>query len=386
MSRGVKDLRDLICVSRLTIRGSDEECYSDDDGRLSHTSNSTCVSSGSDQPDSRVCSAESDRPILKTPDSGFGTNGNSQESLKSSIDGDQAGLERKPHPPVAQKPIAGARRKKKKKKRNPGILPPAHELPKATPLPPVNIKSQSDTPPSSEDEEAHVVLPTTKPTPDPFKNGNFDGLLVYMDPNMVSECLENANKTVSDLTNWIHTGENYVHFAHFWLTDFLDKNKLDIFQLEYSILSDQLQLSFASGRDSGKVKQQHLNSFLNAVLKEYPGKLLSSKGAHLFLNYLDLLTSERHDAYRKLLSDVRCSTRNKQYAQWILAVRAFALVSIWTAVVNFFRRLQGTVRPNTAEFVNLSAIGKVTDHNQNRIYHAIRYINVYLMFFFKPLS
>lgn len=31
MSRGVRDLRDLICVSRLTVRDSDEEVISDDE-------------------------------------------------------------------------------------------------------------------------------------------------------------------------------------------------------------------------------------------------------------------------------------------------------------------------------------------------------------------
>lgn len=53
---------------------------------------------------------------------------------------------------------------------------------------------------------------------------------------------------------------------------------------------------------------------------------MSSKGAHLFLDYLDVLTSERATAYRRLLSDVKCGTKVKQYAQWLLAIRSFSLV------------------------------------------------------------
>jgi hypothetical protein len=40
-----------------------------------------------------------------------------------------------------------------------------------------------------------------------------------------------------------------------------------------------------------------------------------------------------------MLSDVKCSTRNKQYAQWLLATRSFAIVSCWSAIVNFYRNL-----------------------------------------------
>ena len=70
--------------------------------------------------------------------------------------------------------------------------------------------------------------------------------------------------------------------------------------------------------------------------------MLGAKGASLFLDYLDVLSSGKSERYRMLLSDVKCWTRVPQHAQWVLAIRSFALVRVWTAVVAFIRqRMEG---------------------------------------------
>jgi len=76
-----------------------------------------------------------------------------------------------------------------------------------------------------------------------------------------------------------------------------------------------------------------------AVLREYPDRLVGHRGSYLFLDYLEILVSERKADYLRLLTDVRISTRNRQLAQWLLAIRSFGLLSIWTAVISFFRQL-----------------------------------------------
>ena len=62
MSRGIKDLRELICVSRLTIRDSDEDeiPISDDEGRMSRFG-SLSISSETSGSESRQSSAKSNK-------------------------------------------------------------------------------------------------------------------------------------------------------------------------------------------------------------------------------------------------------------------------------------------------------------------------------------
>ena len=142
------------------------------------------------------------------------------------------------------------------------------------------------------------------------------------------------------MTNWCHQKENYVQFAHFWLSEMPQLQRQEILKLEYSIVMDQFNLAFAPGRDVNQIKYKDIVHFAQAVFREYPANLFSSKGSYTFLNYLDILTSERTSEYRKLLTDVRCSTRIRQHAQWTLACRAFCLVSVWSAVLKFYRTLQ----------------------------------------------
>lgn len=63
---------------------------------------------------------------------------------------------------------------------------------------------------------------------------------------------------------------------------------------------------------------------------------------------------EPDEAYRLLLTNVKCSTINPQYIQWLLAIRSFALVTFLQAVITFYRELaemhvsEGFARPGTS--------------------------------------
>lgn len=405
MSRGVKDLRELICVSRLTIRASDEEYnFSDEDGRISRfTYASFSTSSG---PDSRQSSAKSlpERGKQMSPDSGIGTNGISPESIDHHDMKLKENTKYEPHPPAQNK-----KKNKKKKKKNQDanaseLMYATHELPRPKPLPPLRTDSYSPSPSvegsnnstiSSETDETPIHTPTppvsankktvfpkvrnmkgsSMPSKKPPQTNiivNFDFMLTYTDATLVAEWLSYSNCLVSEMTQWCQEEDNFVRFSHFWLSEMPSIQRQEILKLEYSILMDQFQLAFSAGKDAGEVKYKELVHFTQAVFKEYPAKLFSAKGSHVFLDYLEVLTSEKTVEYKKLLSDVRCSTKIKQYAQWTLACRAYSLVSVWSAVVKFYRKIQSSKpQPLPSCSVNTGD----SDPNQQRMYQAIRLAN-----------
>ncbi|CAH1795219.1 unnamed protein product [Owenia fusiformis] len=372
-ARNIADLREMICMSRLTYVDSDEE-FSEDDGRLSRTFDTLSLSTSGT--DSRQSSANSYGRTYSAmspgTDSGIALNGSPEFSRGES-------MEFEPTPPKS-------RSKKKKRKHKHASnhvaenIPPKHEFPRADPLPPVGSgrnSSYSHRPSSSSSEgstnefKGHFTEAITNRLKQPEqKRGDFEEMLCYCDATVVASWLAQANEAVTNLTKWCHSQDNYVNFAHFWLSDFPPIQRIDIFKLEHGILLDHLGLAFAVGKESGKIRHSDLSKFLEAIYREYPTKLLRSRGEHLFLHYLDVLTSEREDSYKKLLSDVKCSTKNKQYAQLILAMRCFALASVWTAIVNFYRTLLGP--DSTSIPVPLSTVAK-SNPNRTRMNQAIRH-------------
>jgi len=385
MSRSVRDLRELICVSRLTIRDSDEDlsCTDSDDADINRDVEvkNPLSSSGTEsrQSSAQSLKGRSSRDVV-SPDSGIGTNGrpaspvNDQESLP---DFSTASFVKTK---ITSGPIVGGMRRKKKRKLKPVERVPHTQYPRRPrqlPSLPGSVQPIDSRPSSSSSDDAvRHGISYLKAEDRPLdlgesavkKKGNFDGALMYLDATLISEWLAQSNANITDLTCWCHSDENYVQFAHFWLSEFPDLQKQEIFKLEYSIVLDQLGFAFQAGLSCGAVKRKELSKFLEAVLREYPGRLFSSKGPHLFLDHLDVLTSERQSSYKCLLSDVKVSTRIKQHAQWCLAVRSFALVSIWMAIVNFYRKLV----PKTSQTSTpISVIGS-TDPLPNRIEQAVR--------------
>lgn len=384
MSRGPRDLRDLICVSRLTFRESDDEInYSEDEEKFRGDWDEISLgSSGSS--DSRQGSS-SVRKKEQTPDSGCVTNGGSPSGSSQNLKEEELKLD-----------LTLLKNKKKSKKKKKKVLEldaPKVPFPKPPPLPPLrSISSASDsghdvpvtpTPPqtdkpkhtvaryigtktsktdkvsethkqeSAEDVDVESVPVSVKSK---IKNqltyrvqasnsdtGNYDVMLSYMDATIVSGWLLRANKSVSEIATYISQDDNFVQFAHFWLTDFPDTQKREIYELEIEILREELGFAFSVGRDEGKISQKDISNLIGAIFREYPVKLLSAKGGFMFLDYLDIVTSGRTQKYKQLLSDVKCSTKNRQFAQWLLATRSFALVSMWCAIVNFYRNLLGRV-------------------------------------------
>ena len=169
--------------------------------------------------------------------------------------------------------------------------------------------------------------------------GNFDHMLTYIDTFIVSEWLNRSNKHLNEMFSWLEANkcESFVHFADFWLTKINDKQRRDLINMEYSIVVEEISQAFLIGMESDKLSHRDVTNLLKAVFKEYPLALLSFRGLYLLLDYVDILCSDRKDDYKKLLSDVKCRTLNKQYAQWLLSIRSFALVNLCSSVVKFYQ-------------------------------------------------
>ncbi|XP_050394308.1 uncharacterized protein LOC126812105 [Patella vulgata] len=344
MSRGVRDLRDLICVSRLTYRDSDTEDFESDEGELTPKDfdQLSLTSSGSDTP-----TKKEEEPIrVASPDSGFLTT--------------ESPTEPKNKTPTGSKP--GSKKKRRKKLQT---YPTRHELQRTEPLPPVSSNPETMSR-FSVREKLNVAN----------KKVNFDHMMCFMDASIVSGWLTRANDSVEHLAKFYNAEDNFVQFGHFWLSEFPDVQKQDIYELEFSILTEEIGLAFSVGIESRQITNRDVLDLVSALYREYPAKLLSSKGSHMLLDYLDIMSSERKDLYKKLLSDVRCSTKNRQYAQWLLAIRSFTLVNVWSAITNFYRNLKG--QHKMLKCVPLPSSVSQQGVHQQRFYQAIRcgYIDV----------
>ena len=295
MSRSVKDLRELINVSRLSYRDDDE------DDELYHSSSPESLQEFGDIP----------------------------------LEGTQPALPKRRNRDLI--PLSS------KEKR---VSPPlsAGSSGRGSPLPPIGASSTTS-PPSSEKTSpvqsiaaantSRVISArrkdhkTSKP--------NFDCILLYMDSTVVGDWLTKANSLIKQLTSWLHDNDNFIQFAHFWLSEMPRSKQRELIEMEFSILLEEICYAFGAGLEGGSVSRQDICAFARAVFWEYPEKFRNSETKDFFLNILLCLCSGRKNNYRVLLSDVQCSTSNKQFVQLVLATRAFAIVSICSGVLEFFK-------------------------------------------------
>jgi hypothetical protein len=202
------------------------------------------------------------------------------------------------------------------------------------------------------------------------REGNFDDLLTYIDASVVSEWLNRANRSLKKMSTWHRDNnrifndsnnnknnflnyESFIQFANFWLgysntANLSEKQRRSLIEMEYSIICDEVMQAFQVGLDSQQISVRDVHELLKAVFKEYPLQLLSFRGPYLILDFIDILSSDRQNDYKNLLSDVKCRTINKQYAQWLLSIRSFALINMCYSIIKFYKK---TVE---SDFVNQS--------------------------------
>lgn len=312
MSRSVKDLRELINVSRLSYRDDDEE------EELYHSSSPESLQEFGDIP------LEGAKPAL---------------------------------PKRRNKDLVPLSSKEK------SISPPlsAGSSGSGSPLPPIGASStlspssSERTSPAQPISAANRVISARRKDLKTSK-ANFDSMLLYMDSTVVGDWLTKANSLIKQLTSWLHDNDNFIQFAHFWLSEMPTSKQRELIEMEFSILKEEICFAFGAGLEGKSVSRQDICAFARAVFWEYPEKFHNSETMDFFLNILLCLCSGRKNNYRALLSDVQCSTSNKQFVQLILATRAFAIVSICSGVLEFFKAAFG--RSTYKEATDNSVISK----------------------------
>lgn len=161
----------------------------------------------------------------------------------------------------------------------------------------------------------------------------FEKMFSCFDAAAVAGWQGKAREVMGDLGAWSRSGDNFVRFAHFWLSELQHNQKQQLLELEMGIIEDKLLLALLQGSDSRELQPLGFNNILSTALSEYPTGLVSSQSSYIFLDYLNFMSSDQAPGYKKMLSSVQYTTKNAQIAQWLLAIRAFVLAHLWHAIV-----------------------------------------------------
>ena len=279
MSRSVKDLRELINISRLSFHGEDELYKSDERDGIAEHGDQDLLQSGQNS-------------LLKR-----------DEKLSTCI----------------------------KPTRSEDASKTSLRNVRFKPLPAIN---------SSKTTTERINNKTVQDTEMSFQK-SCNSILEYIDGSAVSTWLHRSNESVQWLSKWASTNEYFVRFAKFWLVEMDVQKQRELVELEVGIILDEIAFSVQDGLKCKMVSQQDVMSFFLLIVWEYPSKICNPQSGKFILNAVVTLASGRKDKYRKLLSNVKFATKDPKHIHWILSVRAFALISIVTALVKFYLTLTG---------------------------------------------
>lgn len=379
MSRSIKDLRELICISRLSMRsdGSDEDLpsnNSDDDDDAYYEPRADGIASLdniTNRVDSKAGFAtgrESTFPSVqrrKRVPRQF-SNGNvrlqnstdrkTSHKKSSSINTGREIVVGRPKSAVGgvRRPETSYQHAMSHKIVSPGLA-------SETKIPAKSASSSSATTYSckessfsetsskkgiEEDTGKYPSSPSNK-----FRKENrllaenrVEEILQYIDANIVSGWLEKSNEVLDDMIKWLKQSHNFISIASFILTEFHYSKRKELTQMEVSIILDELEFAFKVGIQDGKVNVNDLEDLLGIILREHPVTLQGRKGAVCLLNIMSTFCCGRDENFRNLLSNVKYSTRNKQIVQWLLGMRAFSLVNLCSGMVAFYKGLSDIQR------------------------------------------
>ena len=213
------------------------------------------------------------------------------------------------------------------------------------------------------------------------KSKNFDKLFQYLDGTIIASWLEKCNNLLNHFDQFMKLDHNFVNFANFFLTQLPLPQYTELLDLEFSIILDHFKYAFHSGFSNGYIKNSELYMLAKSVMKEYPSKLKRKKrGPKLLLDIIIILCSGKTNVYRTLLKDINCHSYNKQNVQWLLAIRAFGLISFISGILKFYE--------NVANLKELFTNEKSSDENNlqlnidNLIIQAVRYDYLYVLDYF----
>lgn len=177
---------------------------------------------------------------------------------------------------------------------------------------------------------------------DDLEDRNFDVLFQFLDGTIIATWLEICNRTLKDLNYFMEL--HLVDFIQFFLTDLPFIKYTQLLDLEFSILLDHFKCAFRSGFTLGHLDDIDLQHLAKSVVKEYTGKLKNVKsGPSHMLNIITAFCNDRKETHHKLLKDIVCHSSDKKNIQWLLAIRAFSLLSFVSGILKFYENFSGKI-------------------------------------------
>lgn len=351
MSRSVKDLRELICISRLSF-GNDE--YDNDIGEdlLPRENYDAAESLTSTEKGS------SNRPHQESTDDKFAQScsleGQQAYSDLSSFDGKtyvdipprgnishkdgRASREEINNGVVVGRPKSAIGRVRRpisaiKNTQNKMIM-------KITETQSVKVKMNGNSQVAENDEKSSSINQFYV-NQDTKRNyiDRTEKILQFIDASVIANWLERSNGELDDIIKWLRAGNNFIQFANFMLEEFCNAKWNELIGMEISFILGELELAFKVGLTDRQLRGDDLDFLLSIILNEFPSKLLGEQGSSYMLKILIAFCCGKDKGYKKVLSNVEFTTHNKQYIQWLLAMRAFSLVSLTNGIVTFYKRL-----------------------------------------------
>ena len=139
-----------------------------------------------------------------------------------------------------------------------------------------SLGDASSSAPASDRLSAPGSIPITHPLAtrgsrnvlQPYADRNYDALLRCVEPDVVAVWLEQANTSIAKLDAWCHAGENFVRLAQHWLGEVSQGSRTEVVQLEHKLLVVQLSIAFQSSLMAGRLDQGNLTAFLGAIFRQ----------------------------------------------------------------------------------------------------------------------
>lgn len=174
-----------------------------------------------------------------------------------------------------------------------------------------------------------------------------NSILFYFDPSILNNWLEITSSRLEKLRSL--TTSTFINFIYFWLKQFDYQHKQSLFQMEFELFIEHLLLAFTPN----DIDSMQINQFARQVLHDIDKQIgiHSIENDQNFISYIDIFNQyKRDDQYRTLLANLpnqlTININNRLHLQWILAIRAFGLIAICTAAVEFFEKIQKTLDQN----------------------------------------
>ena len=299
--RTVRDLRDLVNVSRLSFKESDDEKEDDDRFNMpphSSVSKSTAtfrfdpvkdfnkiVAATSKSSKPPLINLSKTTPIIKNVNNTISNNNNNNNSINNKMNASRdLLLDRNSIPSVSfslassKKPLPPLNSSRSSSTSIAKSTTPSNEKENEE-QEDTDIKEMKETNNISINIEPLQMKLSIKPEPDTKQkqeSGNFDDMLTYIDASVVSEWLNRANRSLRKMHKWHqdNTGlfnneppphsakltryEPFVLFASFWLgshptAKFDHKQRRQLIEMEHSIICDEVNQAFQVGIDSQQI-------------------------------------------------------------------------------------------------------------------------------------